>query len=233
MAFHTTYKDIIDGLHHSDESQLSIETSPIINHRRNSLGTTDSFWAFYRGVAVSVDCGTRITVPIDLNTSLPVGNNHEIMLEDFEVIKMDKGDDPCLDCKTGPQWCVSTPNLTDRNKNTLLEASLSADELVIYRVLKYSSKSLGTETTENTSESTRNGRNSTQFSTEVNQNLLSTYPSDIITFLRPSRDNNVNGRFICLLISSYVSNLTSSASERIVCIDTICDQNNHAFSRSE
>ena len=230
MAFHTSYKDIIDGRHHTDESQLSIERSPIINNRRISLGTSRSFWAFYEGVAVGVNCGTRITIPIDLNTTLPAGHSREEELREFDVIEKGTREDTCLDCIIGPQWCVSTPTFSDTFQTKVDETSLSADELTIYKLLNKSSKPfVADETTGTTETSTTNGRNLNPTNSDMAHRMLSIFPSDICTFLRPSRDANTNGRFVCLFISSYVSNFTVSASERVVWIDTMCEHNNHAF----
>ena len=207
----SSYSDIIDGDHHLNKEELSIERSELVADREHFIGSSCSFWALHEGSIVNVDVGTSIHVPITHSSS--ADNNYCPL--DFGKEK----EDCFLKCRTGPQWCVTSPNYVSPRLTTVNTSALSADEKFLYHSLKSSTLSLDIpDPTKKKKKKTipikeKNPAVATADAAEI----LSIYPTDVCVFLRPISDNKkMEGNVICILVSSFVSNITELASERLI-----------------
>lgn len=229
VALHPTYNDIIVGEHHRNDAQISIEDSPLVNDRRHFVGNSKSFWAVHKGVIVNVDSGTRIKIVVDVDPSLRSSNAfNEILFAGYDFYQ--KENDPTyFHCFTGPQWCVSTPNFIDSEHTDIDTSTLSAEEIKVWTLFRVSTKEIKFVKEPNkTSKNTGQNQNRKDIHKPQINSKVQLYPTDICTFLRP-KNEYFNGRFVCIFVSSYASNITSMSSERILWIDTTDDRNKGAL----
>ncbi len=128
MSLYPTHSDIIEGTHVSDVAKLSIERSPIVNGREYHIGNSSSFWSMYKGNLASIDIGTLISIPVNDCLSADSG------LSSWATTT--EKDKHAVVCKTGPQWCVSTPKYKSNYQPIFNYTDLSADERKVYDYLK-------------------------------------------------------------------------------------------------
>ena len=210
-----SYSDIIEGDHHTNTGELSIERSAIVADREHFIGNSSSFWALHNGSVVNIDVGTSIRIPITHSSSADTT---------YFPLRFEKDNNEYfIACKTGPQWCVTSRDYISQRLTTVDPSVLSADEELLYDSLKSSNLSLditSNTSTKGNSKSNKkktNPKNQTAVRDYWSAELLSIYPTDVCVFLRPltnttREDNDV----ICILVSSFVSNITDLPSERIV-----------------
>lgn len=219
IACYPAFNDVIDGTHHNDDSQLSIEKSAIVQDRVHNTGSTLSFWARYDGVYVNVDVGTTVSISIN------AFDTDEITRNKFNLINGRDGN--CfIECDTGPQWCVTPPNVTSNREEPISVATLSPEEELIYKTFRFSTASLDDGWSElnprikkpaNKKQRTEN--TGAQAAMQQDNDLI-LYPSDIVTILRQTT-SPLATKTVCLFISSFVSNVTESESERVVWVDVL------------
>ena len=278
ISLHPTYGDIIDGDHHNNGHDLSIERSAIVHDREHFIGSSSSFWALHEGNIVNVDPGTIVNIPVksgqprntknaskdkrstkgqstkahssdskismaDKNSQTAdkktASNKKKLTSADETFVSPRKDVSPLsyedrkggtyVRCKTGPQWCVTSPQYTSPRCKTVDNASLSADEQVVYNFLKVSNLPLNHLDSSVTNKTKAIG---TSKQRQVQKQVLPTavsnirktdrleiYPTDVCAFLRPAEEHTKNCKhIICVLVSSFVSSITDLPSERIVWI---------------
>ena len=111
LSLYHSYNDIVDGIiHHTSEHSLSVERSQLVSDREHFVSTTNSFWAQKDNNTFSVDIGTLVT--ITLNEEITAGFNCHNWFA-----KGDTGSQK-VTCRTGPQWCVTSPSLNQTDAET-------------------------------------------------------------------------------------------------------------------
>lgn len=229
ISSYPSYSDVIEGKHHVEKSEISIEHTAVVNDREFHTGTTSSFWATYKHLYVNVNIGTLISVKLSFD------NLTSEWKRTFDLIDDEQGN-YFVECVTGPQWCVSPPNHVSSRSVPVSMEHLSADEKILYENFKISNASLDeawsswaelntdSETPAKKKPRTSCRRfsagnfNKSPSSHNVNESTVKLYPSDIVTILRP-KETRRNSRVVCIFLSSFVSNVTGSDSERVLWVD--------------
>ena len=115
LSLYHVYKDIIEGDHHSNPEQLSIEKSPIIKDRPTIIGSSTTFWA------KSNNCIVPAPTTSTLQFICPYTNKQTSLYKSWPTCSEELSENSALKILgiVGVQWCVTKSGYTSpRNSPT-------------------------------------------------------------------------------------------------------------------